>query len=82
MPGLTFSNELIRHDEGMHADFACLLSSHIRYRPHLNAVRTIIEAVTIKQEFLRFKFFWHTYMDLILTDDFRRVVCEAYGHEC
>lgn len=25
MPGLTFSNELISRDEGMHTDFACLL---------------------------------------------------------
>lgn len=29
MPGLTFSNELISRDEGMHTDFACLLYSHI-----------------------------------------------------
>ena len=27
MPGLTFSNELIARDEGLHADFACLLYS-------------------------------------------------------
>ena len=27
MPGLTFSNELISRDEGMHCDFACLLYS-------------------------------------------------------
>ena len=25
MPGLTFSNELISRDEGLHADFACML---------------------------------------------------------
>merc|ERR1711862_479779 len=25
MPGLTFSNELISRDEGLHAEFACLL---------------------------------------------------------
>lgn len=25
MPGLTFSNELISRDEGLHRDFACLL---------------------------------------------------------
>lgn len=30
MPGLTFSNELISRDEGMHTDFACLI-----YRDHL-----------------------------------------------
>jgi ribonucleotide reductase beta subunit family protein with ferritin-like domain len=30
MPGLTFSNELISRDEGIHTDFACMLyKSHI-----------------------------------------------------
>ncbi|KAG9099419.1 Ribonucleotide-diphosphate reductase (RNR), small subunit, partial [Ceratobasidium sp. 370] len=53
MPGLTFSNELISRDEGMHTDFACLLFSHLRKRPHPDTVRRIIvEAVAIEQEFL------------------------------
>ncbi|KAJ3977128.1 ribonucleotide reductase small subunit [Lentinula raphanica] len=53
MPGLTFSNELISRDEGMHTDFACLLFSHLRRRPHPNTVKRIIEeAVSIEQEFL------------------------------
>ncbi|TDL29723.1 beta subunit of ribonucleotide reductase [Rickenella mellea] len=53
MPGLTFSNELISRDEGMHTDFACLLFSHLRKRPHPDTVRRIIvEAVKIEQEFL------------------------------
>jgi ribonucleoside-diphosphate reductase subunit M2 len=53
MPGLTFSNELISRDEGMHTDFACLLFSHLRRRPHPDTVNHIItEAVTIEQEFL------------------------------
>jgi ribonucleoside-diphosphate reductase subunit M2 len=53
MPGLTFSNELISRDEGMHTDFACLLFSHLRKRPDAKAVERIItEAVTIEQEFL------------------------------
>nr|CAD1833667.1 unnamed protein product [Ananas comosus var. bracteatus] len=30
MPGLTFSNELISRDEGLHCDFACLLYSLLR----------------------------------------------------
>jgi exoribonuclease-2 len=30
---LTFSNELISRDEGMHTDFACLLFSHLRRHP-------------------------------------------------
>ena len=29
MPGLTFSNELISRDEGMHTDFACLIYKHL-----------------------------------------------------
>lgn len=53
MPGLTFSNELISRDEGMHTDFACLLFSHLRRRPHPDTIKKIItEAVTIEQEFL------------------------------
>lgn len=53
MPGLTFSNELISRDEGMHTDFACLLSSHLNHRPSKQAVQDVItEAVIIEQEFL------------------------------
>jgi len=53
MPGLTFSNELISRDEGMHTDFACLLFSHLQRRPHPDIVERIIrEAVAIEQEFL------------------------------
>jgi ribonucleoside-diphosphate reductase subunit M2 len=53
MPGLTFSNELISRDEGMHTDFACLLFNMINDKPSPESVRAIItEAVTIEQEFL------------------------------
>ncbi|KAF9646767.1 beta subunit of ribonucleotide reductase [Thelephora ganbajun] len=53
MPGLTFSNELISRDEGMHTDFACLLFSHLRRRPHPKLLEKVIkEAVVIEQEFL------------------------------
>jgi ribonucleoside-diphosphate reductase subunit M2 len=53
MPGLTFSNELISRDEGMHTDFACLLFKHLRRRPHPDVIRDIItESVGIEQEFL------------------------------
>lgn len=53
MPGLTFSNELISRDEGMHTDFACLLFHHLRRRAHPNRVlKIIIEAVDIEKEFL------------------------------
>lgn len=53
MPGLTFSNELISRDEGLHCDFACLLFRHLRNQPSKNRILQIIhEAVVIEQEFL------------------------------
>ncbi|KAK2466123.1 hypothetical protein APHAL10511_001765 [Amanita phalloides] len=53
MPGLTYSNELISRDEGLHTDFACLLFAYIRRRPHPDLVLRIIkEAVGIEQQFL------------------------------
>ncbi|KAJ1656390.1 Ribonucleotide-diphosphate reductase (RNR), small subunit [Dispira simplex] len=53
MAGLTFSNELISRDEGLHTDFACLLFSHLRTKPSPEVVKAIIvEAVGIEQEFL------------------------------
>ncbi|KAJ2700839.1 Ribonucleotide-diphosphate reductase (RNR), small subunit [Coemansia sp. IMI 203386] len=53
MPGLTFSNELICRDEGLHTDFACLLFQHLQNPPSAEIVEQIItEAVVIEQEFL------------------------------
>ncbi|KAI1331089.1 ribonucleoside-diphosphate reductase small subunit [Xylariaceae sp. FL0255] len=53
MPGLTFSNELISRDEGLHTDFACLLFSHLKNRPSKEVVQEVImDAVKIEQEFL------------------------------
>ncbi|AOP31730.1 ribonucleotide reductase small subunit [Volepox virus] len=53
MPGLTFSNELISRDEGLHCDFACLMFKHLLYPPSEETVTSIIvDAVTIEQEFL------------------------------
>lgn len=54
MPGLTFSNELISRDEGLHCDFACLLYTvHIRNKLPEERVRTIItDAVEIEKEFV------------------------------
>uniref|UniRef100_A0A6I8S2C3 Ribonucleoside-diphosphate reductase subunit M2 n=1 Tax=Xenopus tropicalis TaxID=8364 RepID=A0A6I8S2C3_XENTR len=53
MPGLTFSNELISRDEGLHTDFACLLFKHVVHKPSEQRVREIIiDAVKIEQEFL------------------------------
>ncbi|KAJ3122853.1 Ribonucleotide-diphosphate reductase (RNR), small subunit [Nowakowskiella sp. JEL0407] len=55
MPGLTFSNELISRDEGLHTDFACLLFSQLlpSSKPSPEVVQAIIrEAVEIEQSFL------------------------------
>lgn len=53
MPGLTFSNELISRDEGLHTDFACLMFKHLVNKPAEERVVGIIrEAVAIEQEFL------------------------------
>ncbi|XP_070563791.1 ribonucleoside-diphosphate reductase subunit M2 B-like isoform X2 [Ptychodera flava] len=52
LPGLTFSNELISRDEGLHCDFACLLYNHLVNKPSPERVTQIIkEAVNIEQEF-------------------------------
>ena len=53
MPGLTFSNELISRDEGLHTDFACLMFNHLIQRPSEKRIKEIImDAVKIEQEFL------------------------------
>ncbi|KAF4600926.1 Ribonucleoside-diphosphate reductase small chain [Pleurotus pulmonarius] len=53
LPGLTFSNELICRDEGMHTEFACLLFTHLKRRPHPDTIERIItEAVDIEKVFL------------------------------
>jgi ribonucleoside-diphosphate reductase beta chain len=54
MPGLSFSNELISRDEGLHCDFACMLyTDHIQEKLSEETVRDIIsEAVEIEKEFV------------------------------
>lgn len=53
MPGLTFSNELISRDEGLHCDFACLLYSMLQNRLSDSELRSIIvEAVEYEKEFI------------------------------
>ena len=54
MPGLTFSNELISRDEGMHCDFACLLyNNHIQNKLPKETIHKIItDAVEIEKEFV------------------------------
>jgi ribonucleoside-diphosphate reductase beta chain len=54
MPGLTFSNELISRDEGLHCDFACLLYNNhlVNKLPEQTITDIIIDAVKIEQEFV------------------------------
>ncbi|KAE8076956.1 hypothetical protein FH972_015572 [Carpinus fangiana] len=53
MPGLTFSNELISRDEGLHCDFACLLYSLLRKQLNCEKVQSIVhEAVEIETQFV------------------------------
>jgi len=54
MPGLTFSNELISRDEGLHCDFAChLYNSHIQNKLSNDRIKEIIlSALEIEKEFI------------------------------
>ncbi|KAL9162875.1 hypothetical protein ABFS82_06G006300 [Erythranthe guttata] len=53
MPGLTFSNELISRDEGLHCDFACLLYSLLKMKLSEEKVKGIVaDAVEIEREFV------------------------------
>ena len=53
MPGLTFSNELISRDEGLHCDFACLIFTHLINKPENDTLLEIIKsAVELEKEFV------------------------------
>lgn len=54
MPGLSFSNELISRDEGLHCDFACLLyNNHVINKLSKEEVsKIILDAVEIEKEFI------------------------------
>jgi len=53
MPGLTFSNELISRDEGLHTDFACLLYRKMAKKLPQESVHAIIrKAVKCEQMFV------------------------------
>merc|ERR1711975_113064 len=43
MPGLTFSNELISRDEGLHAEFACLLYGMLQNPLPDDVVHSIVQ---------------------------------------
>ncbi|OUD37425.1 ribonucleotide-diphosphate reductase subunit beta [Flavobacterium sp. FPG59] len=54
MPGLTFSNELISRDEGVHCDFAVHLHNHhlINKVPTERIREIIVDALNIEREFI------------------------------
>jgi ribonucleoside-diphosphate reductase beta chain len=54
MPGLTFSNELISRDEGVHCDFAVHLHNHhlINKVPKDRIRSIIVDALNIEREFI------------------------------
>ena len=53
MPGLTFSNELISRDEGLHTDFACHLYQTMQNKLKPQRINEIItEAVGIEKKFI------------------------------
>merc|ERR1712216_191615 len=53
MPGLTFSNELISRDEGLHAEFACLLYGMLQNKLPDDVVHHMIRgAVDVERKFI------------------------------
>ena len=54
MPGLSFSNELISRDEGLHCDFACqLYNHHLKNKlPKETVTKIITDAVEIEKVFV------------------------------
>ncbi|MCB0382186.1 MAG: ribonucleotide-diphosphate reductase subunit beta [Psychroserpens sp.] len=54
MPGLTFSNELISRDEGMHCDFAVHLHEHhlVNKVPKDRIKEILVDALNIEREFI------------------------------
>lgn len=54
MPGLSFANELISRDEGLHCDFACLLYTQLENKLSMESLQGIImSAVVIEKEFVK-----------------------------
>ena len=52
LPGLTFANELISRDEGLHCDFACQLYDILKHKP--DNVRDIVGgAVAVERAFVQ-----------------------------
>lgn len=55
MPGLTFSNELIARDEGMHTDFGCLMFNKYKHDSYNKDVARsiVVNAVNLEKAFIK-----------------------------
>jgi ribonucleoside-diphosphate reductase beta chain len=65
MPGLSFSNELISRDEGLHCDFACLLYSMLVNKPD-KSVPTAIITEAVRYEKVRRGLFFLSFLFFLL----------------
>lgn len=53
LPGVSFANELISRDEGMHTDFGCMMHSLLKNKPSKAKIYEIFrDAVAIEKEFI------------------------------
>merc|ERR1711903_31860 len=53
MPGLTFSNELISRDEGLHAEFACMLYGMLQHKLPEDVIHDMVKgAVDVERRFI------------------------------
>merc|ERR1712078_192924 len=53
MPGLTFSNELISRDEGLHAEFACMLYGMLQHKLPEDVIHDMVRgAVDVERRFI------------------------------
>ena len=53
MPGLSFSNELISRDEGLHQEFAVTLYSHLKEKTGSETIRSIVQsACEVESQFI------------------------------
>lgn len=84
MPGLTFSNELISRDEGLHTEFACLLFQYLEQRPSEDVVHRIIsEAVDIEKNFLTGESILRYYaFPTLMTPFYRSTSMQVDRNEC
>ena len=64
MPELTFSNQLISRDEGLHAELACLLCGMLENKLPEDGVHGIIRgAVDVERRFMKWRFLNDSFLD-------------------